>query len=79
MVREMASQAVPMTSRWKYTLERAGEACKLTIDGETRIRSGTWHVPIFRVMMALGGGVKKGSRQQMDMVVDTLGVEAQRE
>ena len=79
MVREMASMSMPMTSRWEYTLEPVGEGCKLTIDGETFIRSGTWHVPIFRVMMALGGGVKKGLDIQMDMVAATLRVEAQRE
>jgi len=79
MVREMASKAMPMASRWVYTLEPAGEGCKLTIDGETTIRGGTWHVPIFRVMMVLGGGVKRGLDIQMDMVAATLGVEAQRE
>ncbi len=79
MVREMTSKSMPMTSRWEYTLEPTGEGCKLTIDGETYIRRGTWHVPIFRVMMALMGGVKKGFDIQMDMVAGTLGVEAQRE
>ncbi len=79
MVREMTSKAVPMTSRWEYTLEPAGEGCKLTIKGQTTIRRGTWHVPIFRVMMVLGGGVKKGLDNQMDMIAETLGVEAQRE
>ena len=78
MVREMTSKAVPMTSRWQYTLEPAGEGCTLAIDAATYIRSGTWHVPIFRVMMVLGGGVKKGLDDQMDMVAATLGVEAQR-
>ncbi len=79
MVREISSKTVPMTSRWEYTLEPSGEGCKLTIDGETYIRSGTWHVPIFRVMMIVDGGVKKGLDFQMDMVAETLGVEAQRE
>ena len=78
MVRRMTSKAVPMTSRWEYTLEPVGEGCRLTIDGETYIRGGTWHVPIFRVMMVLSGGVKKGLDIQMDMVADTLGVEAKR-
>ena len=78
MVREMTSISVPMTSRWTYTLEPLGEGCKLTMDGETTIRSGTWHVPIFRVMMKLGGGVKKGLDIQMNMVAESLGVEAKR-
>ncbi len=77
--REMTSKSMPMTSRWEYTLEPTSEGCKLTIDGETYIRSGTWHVPILRVMMVLAGGVKKGLDIQMDMVAETLGVEAQRE
>ena len=59
------------------TAGRAGEGCTLTIDGETTIRTGTWHTPIFRVMMVLGGGVTKGLDMQVDMVADTLGVEAQ--
>lgn len=68
-----------MTSRWEYTLEAAERGCKLTIDGETNIRSGSWMVPVFRVMMFLGGGVKKGLDIQMDMVAATLEVEAQRD
>ena len=79
MVREMTSRSVPMTSRWEYTFEPDGAGSRLTIKGVTDIRSGTWHVPIFRVMMVLGGGVKKGLDVQMDMVADTLGVEAKRE
>ncbi len=27
------SKSLPMTSRWEYTLEPAGDGCKLTIDG----------------------------------------------
>ena len=42
------------------TAGRAGEGCTLTIDGETTIRTGTWHTPIIRVMMVFGGGVTKG-------------------
>ena len=78
MLRQMASTSVPMTSRWEYTLEPKGSECELTITGETHIRKGTWHVPIFRVMMVLGGGVKKGLDIQMDMVAASLGVEARR-
>lgn len=78
MVREMSSKTVPMTSRWEYTLESTADGCKLIIDGETRIRTGTWHVPIFRLMTVLGGGVKKGLDIQMDMVAATLEVKARR-
>ena len=78
MVREMASKAVPMTSTWQYRLEPVPEGTRLKMNGETFIRRGTWHVPIFRVMMKVGGGVKKGLDIQMDMVADSLGVPAKR-
>ena len=78
IVREMASASMPMTSRWVYTLEEAEGGCNLTIHGETYIRRGSWMVPIFRFMMVVGGGVKKGLDIQIDMVAKTLGVEVRR-
>jgi uncharacterized protein YndB with AHSA1/START domain len=78
MIREMTSAAVNMTSRWEYELEMAGRGCQVTLSGITDIKSGTWHTPIFRVMMVLGGGVKKGLDIQLDMVAATLETEAQR-
>ena len=76
MVREMESAAVPMSSRWEYTLEPIDGGCRLTLDGETAIPLGDWKSPIFRFMMKVGGGVKKGFVIQMDMLAITLGVEA---
>ncbi len=78
LVREMASAAMPMTSRWVYTLKAPDGGCDLTISGETYIRRGSWRVPIFRFMMFVGGGVKKGLDIQIDMVAKTLGVEVRR-
>ncbi len=78
LVREMASASMPMTSRWVYALEETDGGCKLTVAGETYIRRGTWMVPIFRFMMVVGGGVKKGLDIQIDMVAKTLGVEVRR-
>ena len=76
MTREMTSAAVNMTSEWEYALEPAGQGCRVTLSGVTDIERGTWHTPIFRVMMALGGGVKKGLDIQLDMVASTLETEA---
>ena len=78
LVREMSSAAMPMTSRWVYTLEEADGGCTLKMHGETNIRRGSWRVPIFRFMMFVGGGVKKGLDIQIDMVAKTLGVEVRR-
>ena len=78
MVREMASGAVNMTSRWDYTLEEDGDDCRVTLTGVTDIQRGTWHTPIFRFMMVVGGGVKKGLDIQLGMVAKTLGAELRR-
>ncbi len=72
MIREMSSGSVNMNSRWEYALEPAGEGCRVTLSGATNIESGTWHTPIFRLMMVVGGGVKKGLDIQLDMVASTL-------
>ena len=57
-------------------LEPAGQGCRVTLSGVTDIEKGTWHTPIFRVMMVVGGGVKKGLDIQLDMVAVTLVTEA---
>ena len=71
-VREMSASAVPMSSRWEYRLQPAEGGCQVNIDAVTNIRRGTWHVPIFRVMMIVGGGVQKGLEIQLDMLEQTI-------
>ncbi len=44
----------------------------MTLSGVSDIERGTWHTPIFRVMMVVGGGVKKGLDIQLGMVASTL-------
>ncbi len=78
MIREMCSATVNMTSRWEYSLEPAGQGCRVTLSGVTDIETGTWHRLIFRLMMIVGGGVKMGLDIQLDMVASTLGTEARR-
>ena len=78
MTREMSSATLNMNSRWEYALESVGEGCRVTLSGITDIEKGTWRTPIFRFMMVVGGGVKKGLDIQLDMVASTLGTEARR-
>ncbi len=72
MIRVMSSAAANMISRWEYALEPAGEGCRVTLSGVTDIERGTWHTPLFRVMMVVAGGVKKGLDIQLGMVASTL-------
>lgn len=78
MVRDMSSASYVMTSRWEYVLEAAGDGCRVSLSGATDIAGGSWQAPVFRVMMVIGGGVKKGLDIQLDMVAATLGTEARR-
>ena len=75
VIREMSSASVNMISRWEYALEPADQGCHVTLSGVTDIERGTWHTPIFRVMMVVGGGVKKGLDIQLGMVASTLETE----
>ncbi|MEO0652014.1 MAG: hypothetical protein AAFZ65_15170 [Planctomycetota bacterium] len=75
LVRTMASQASNMTSEWEYRLDPLDGGTRLEVSGATHIRRGTWHMPIFRVMMRVGGGVRAGMRIQARMLAASLGVE----
>jgi hypothetical protein len=79
VVREMSSASTLMTSRWEYDLKPVDVGCQVTLDAETYVRSGNWIAPIFRFMMVVGGGVRKGLQIQMDMVASSLGVQAEYE
>lgn len=77
LCREMSSASLPMTSRWEYELAPDQSACRVTLYGETFIRNGSWMSPVFRFMMLIGGGVKKGLQIQLDMISQSRGAEIQ--
>jgi len=78
MMREMSSSTVNMTSRWEYELVPTGQGCCVSLSGVTDIEKGTWHTPLFRLMMVVGGGVKKGLDIQLNMVATTLETQTDR-
>lgn len=47
-----------MTARSEVRIDRLEQGCKVTASNETRIRPGTWHVPIFRIMLTLTKGAR---------------------
>lgn len=62
-VREMADRVVPVTARAEIELAPDGNhRTRVTLRNHITIRSGTWHVPVFRVMMAMFGGARGGVR-----------------
>ncbi len=60
LVRHFADSVVPMTMRCEYTLEKAGDGCRLRVEVDGKIENGTWHVPIFRFLVKLLGMGRKG-------------------
>ena len=69
----MKDLVIPMTARWELTLERAEESTRVLVRNEVTIKRGTWHVPLFRLMMALTGGVKKGCAHYLARLETNLG------
>jgi hypothetical protein len=53
LVRFFKDSIVPMTSRVEYLLETEGDGTKVTMNGLTTIKNGTWHVPLFRVIQRI--------------------------
>lgn len=60
MVCEARDSTVPMTARWVTEIAPREGGSRLLLENETHIRSGTWHVPIFRVIMTLTSGARRG-------------------
>jgi len=60
MVREMTDSVVPMTARSEYEIAPRAGGCRVTATHTIQLRDGTWHVPIFRVLLTLFGGTKSG-------------------
>ncbi len=60
-VSESTDSVVPMTMRREVQLTPSDSGTTVTVSQRIHVRSGTWHVPIFRLMMWLGAadaGVK---------------------
>ncbi|MEM7336867.1 MAG: hypothetical protein AAF490_32640, partial [Chloroflexota bacterium] len=73
LVRVIADSVVPMTARFEYALTPMGTGTDLTIREEGFIDNGTWHVPIFRIMVRVmrGAGVRLYCQQLANHLGET--------
>ena len=69
LVRRMADQVVPMTATLVVEVDPEGNGSRLMVRNHTVIKRGTWHVPVFRTLMSLTGGVKMGIRAYVEQLV----------
>ena len=60
MVCEAQDSVVPMTARWVTEIHPHEGGARVVLNNETRIAEGTWHVPVFRVLMTLTHGARRG-------------------
>ena len=67
-------EAVKTMSAWSDThITADGGGCVITTNSETNIKSGSWHVPIFRVILTLTRAHEKGVRDYWASIAAALG------
>lgn len=65
LARTYADSVVPMTAETVLTLERDGDATRVVADTHITVRDGTWHVPVFRFMLTVASGARRGLREYL--------------
>ena len=70
-------QVVPMTAWSETRIEPVDGGSLITTNSETTIRTGTWHVPIFRVILSLTRAHEKGVRDYWASIAKSLGEQPQ--
>lgn len=70
LCRTLTDSVVPFTAETEFVIEPGAgtESCTVTCTNVSVIRSGTWHVPFFRVMIGLFGGAKSGCKDYLTRV-----------
>lgn len=58
--RYVKDEVVSMDGFWEIRIEGAGGGSRVTASNEIHVRTGTWHAPIFRVMMSMINGGRRG-------------------
>lgn len=74
--RQFADAAVPMVAVSEVRIEPLEAGCRVTATTQATIRHGTWHVPIFRIMLSITGGLNQGLRDHLAEIARSLGESA---
>ncbi len=67
-VRRLTDTVVPFESRCEFWIEPTDSGSRVTCENQATVKTGTWHVPLFRVTMALFGGAKGGIKMYLGNV-----------
>lgn len=68
IVRELSDSVVPMKARWELELTPDGAGTELALAHRGRIDDGTWHAPIFRLLVKGLGMADRGAKNYLDAV-----------
>lgn len=71
--RQLQDHVVPMTAVTEIRIEPVEGGSRITATSHMTIRSGTWHVPIFRVILTLTNGAEKGLKDFFTGIARELG------
>lgn len=70
----MESEMSNIEAKWEYAIEPAESGrCRITLDGHLEVRRGKWSGPIFRMMVFLNSGGKKGMIEHLNLIADVSG------
>lgn len=71
--RTITDSSMPMTADIEVTVEAVEGGSRVAVVNQTTLRRGTWHIPVFRVIIKLTNGVEKGVREYATQVAGKLG------
>jgi hypothetical protein len=70
-------EVVSMDGHWEIRIERAEGGSRVTAANEIHVRTGTWHAPIFRVMLSLMDGGRRGLEEYSTHLAASFGEKPQ--
>lgn len=68
LVRRMEDEVIPLRVECEYRVSPADGGCDVTAMARGSIDRGTWHVPFFKFIIHVFGGIRKGQQQYLDAV-----------
>ncbi len=68
LVRRMEDEVVPLRVECEYRISPADRGCDVTSMARGTIDRGTWHVPFFRFIIHVFGGIRKGQEQYLNAI-----------
>ena len=73
LVRRARDKRINVNFHVTLTLEADGDGTKVRSRTETNVRKGSWHIPVFRVLLKLSDGANRANRDWLQRLGASLG------